>query len=72
MPTRRPNFGLSFSATSIACSASRIVGPGDHVFLPTAHGREAYAIRRLIQEIGEERSPCFTSSSGMPSPRWMN
>ena len=34
-------------------------GPGDHVFLPTAHGREAFAIRRLIHEIGEERSPMF-------------
>ena len=35
------------------------VGPGDHVFLPTAHGREAFAVRRLIEEIGEERSPMF-------------
>ena len=35
------------------------VGPEDHVFLPTAHGREAFALRRLIQEIGEERSPVF-------------
>jgi glycosyltransferase involved in cell wall biosynthesis len=35
------------------------VGPGDHVFFPTAHGREAYAIRRLIEEIGEDRSPVF-------------
>ena len=34
-------------------------GPNDHVYLPTAHGREAYAIRQLIQEIGEERSPTF-------------
>jgi hypothetical protein len=35
------------------------VGPADHVFLPTAHAREAYAIRRLIEEIGEEQSPTF-------------
>ena len=35
------------------------VGSGDHVFLPTAHGREAFAIRRLIHEIGEDRSPTF-------------
>ncbi|MFO0890111.1 MAG: hypothetical protein U0790_13355 [Isosphaeraceae bacterium] len=34
-------------------------GPGDHVFLPTAHGREAYAIRRLIHELGEEHAPTF-------------
>src|SRR5262249_3178703 len=34
-------------------------GPSDHVFLPTAHGREAYANRRLIQEVGEDRSPMF-------------
>ena len=26
---------------------------GDHIFLPTAHGRDAYAIRRLIKELGE-------------------
>jgi glycosyltransferase involved in cell wall biosynthesis len=35
------------------------IGPGDHVFFPTAHAREAYAVRRLIQEIGEDRSPLF-------------
>jgi glycosyltransferase involved in cell wall biosynthesis len=31
----------------------------DHIYLPTAHGREAYAVRRLIEEIGEERAPTF-------------
>ncbi len=31
----------------------------DHVYLPTAHGREVYAIRQLIEEIGEENSPTF-------------
>ncbi len=35
------------------------VRPDDHVLLPIAHGREAYAIRRLIDEIGEVRSPMF-------------
>jgi hypothetical protein len=35
------------------------VGPSDHVYLPTAHAREAYAIRRLIEEVGEEQSPTF-------------
>ena len=35
------------------------VGPNDHVYLPTAHAREAYAIRQLIQEVGEEQSPTF-------------
>ena len=31
----------------------------DHIYLPTAHGRDAYAARRLIEEIGEERAPTF-------------
>ncbi len=36
-----------------------LVRPEDHIYLPTAHGRDAFAVRRLIQEIGEERSPTF-------------
>jgi hypothetical protein len=35
------------------------VGPNDHVYLPTAHAREAYAIRQLIDDVGEEQSPTF-------------
>lgn len=35
------------------------VGPGDHVYLPTAHGREALAVRRLVAELGEAASPTF-------------
>ena len=34
------------------------VGPGDHVYLPTAHGREALAVRRLAAELGDG-SPTF-------------
>jgi glycosyltransferase involved in cell wall biosynthesis len=35
------------------------VGAGDRVFLPTAHYREAFAIRQLIHDVGAERSPHF-------------
>jgi hypothetical protein len=35
------------------------VGAGDHVFMPTAHYREAFAIRQLIVDIGAECSPNF-------------
>jgi hypothetical protein len=34
------------------------IGPGDHVYLPTAHGREALAVRRLVAELGAG-SPTF-------------
>ncbi len=41
----------------------------DHMFLPTAHGREAFAIGQLIREIGEERAPRSTLNSGIRSRR---
>jgi glycosyltransferase involved in cell wall biosynthesis len=34
-------------------------GPQDVVYLPTAHGREALAVRRIIDELGEENAPEF-------------
>jgi hypothetical protein len=34
-------------------------GPGDHVFLPTAHGRELAAVRRLVEEVGADHVPTF-------------
>jgi glycosyltransferase involved in cell wall biosynthesis len=34
-------------------------GPRDHVYLPTAHGREALAVRQFIHELGEDRVPQF-------------
>jgi hypothetical protein len=35
------------------------VGPGDHVFLPTAHGRELAAIQRLLDPAGPADPPTF-------------
>jgi glycosyltransferase involved in cell wall biosynthesis len=34
-------------------------GPGDHVFLPTAYGRDAVAILALVLRVGAERLPTF-------------
>jgi glycosyltransferase involved in cell wall biosynthesis len=34
-------------------------GPGDHVFLPTAYGRDAAAIFSLVQRVGADRLPTF-------------
>jgi glycosyltransferase involved in cell wall biosynthesis len=34
-------------------------GPDDHVYLATAHARDAVAVRQLIQDLGEERVPSF-------------
>ena len=34
-------------------------GPGDHVFLPTAHARELVAVRRLADALGPGLSPTF-------------
>ncbi len=34
------------------------VRPGDHVYLPTAHGREALAVCRLVHQLGE-MAPTF-------------
>src|SRR6266545_842589 len=34
-------------------------GPGDHVFLPTAYGRDAAAILALVQRVGADRLPTF-------------
>jgi glycosyltransferase involved in cell wall biosynthesis len=33
--------------------------PRDHVFLPTAHGRELFAIRQMIEAIGPQHLPTF-------------
>jgi hypothetical protein len=41
------------------CLALAGVGPGDHVFLPTAHGRELVALLRLIDGLPAERLPTF-------------
>ena len=55
----KPIYGSLFlrDLDRLLCLAD--VGPNDHVYLPTAHAREAYAIRRLIQEVGEETAPTF-------------
>jgi hypothetical protein len=34
-------------------------GPDDHVFLPTAYGRDAAAVLALVQRVGAERLPTF-------------
>jgi glycosyltransferase involved in cell wall biosynthesis len=34
-------------------------GPGDHVYLPTAYGRDAAAVLALVQRVGAERLPTF-------------
>jgi glycosyltransferase involved in cell wall biosynthesis len=35
------------------------VGQGDHVYLPTAYGRDAAAILALVNRVGEDRVPTF-------------
>ena len=35
------------------------LGPADHVFLPTAHGRELAAVHRLVSALGAARCPTF-------------
>jgi glycosyltransferase involved in cell wall biosynthesis len=34
-------------------------GPGDHVFFPTAYGRDAAAVRALVARVGAEHLPSF-------------
>jgi glycosyltransferase involved in cell wall biosynthesis len=34
-------------------------GPGDHVFFPTAYGRDAAAVRALVARVGAEHLPTF-------------
>jgi hypothetical protein len=34
-------------------------GAGDHVFLPTAHGRELVAVQRILREKGSTNAPMF-------------
>ena len=45
------------------------VRSGDHIYLPTAHGRDAYGVRRLIDDSATSDRPRFTSSFAMGSQR---
>ena len=54
----KPNSGRSFLRISNDCFAWLMWAPGT-TFPSTAHGREAYAISRLIQDVGDEQSPTF-------------
>lgn len=35
------------------------VGRDDHVFMPTAHGRELLAVQRLVNVLGDDNAPLF-------------
>ncbi len=35
------------------------IGPGDHVFIPTAHGRELVAVREIVDKYGADGCPTF-------------
>ena len=65
-------FTLRFEADLERLLRETEAGPGDHVFLPTAHGRELVAVQRLIAKMGEAAAPTFhlefRHPPGMPGP----